>query len=426
MAQQKASKKTPLYTWHLKNGANMLAFGEYEMPLWYPEGAKQEHLSVITHAGLFDTSHMTVVFVSGPDAFDLLQFCFTRDLKRCIGKNHSPLKPGTCVYGVFLNDTGATIDDAILYQIESNNYMIVVNSGMGEVITRHLNQYKGSRYVTVTDLTDRIGKIDIQGPMSAKILLNILKDAEKILNDMDYFTFKGTMDGSGRLGSEVIMLDNIAAFISRTGYTGEFGFEILTSLDTVQLIWETIIAVGKDAGLIPCGLAARDSLRTGALLPLSHQDIGSWLFFNNPWMFALPFNKDKTDFTKNFIGSNALLLAQHGDNTYPFVGSDLRKISTCHPAVVLDNNDKVIGQVLTCVSDMAIGKQDNQIFSVASRHKPDDFEPKGLSCGFIKVNKQLTYGQTVRLKDNRRTIEVMVVKDIRPDRTARCVITDML
>ena len=171
--------------------------------------------------------------------------------------------------------------------------------------------------------------------------------------------------------------------------------------------------------MIPCGLAARDSLRAGAVLPLSHQDIGAWLFKNHPWPFALPCEIDGRGFTKDFVGAVALQRSDSGQYTFPFAGFDLRKVSAAEPAVVVDDTERDIGRVLTCATDMAIGRHDHRIFSIVSPDKPVDFTPRGLSCGFVKVTKPLKPGQIVRLKDKRRTIKVEIVDDIRPDRTAR-------
>jgi len=409
---QQQSKKTLLHDWHVAHGANMAEFGGYRMPLWYPSGAKHEHLAVLTNAGIFDTSHMAAVMVTGKDAFALLQQTFSRDLNICIGKNKNPLKPGRCVYGVFLNEAGHTIDDAIVYQLESEKYMIVVNAGMGGKIAEHLKEHINQYQVKITDLTDKIAKMDIQGLLSGKILMKILKSPEKVLENMSYFSFK----------SDVSLKDGTQILLSRTGYTGEFGFEIFTQPEHFVKLWEIILDAGKDEGIIPCGLAARDSLRAGAVLPLSHQDIGSWLFVNNPWDFALPYNNDKTGFTKEFIGDKAILKAlqdkANAEYTYPFVGYDLRKVGAQDSSVILDSEKESIGKVLTCVSDMGIGIHENLIYSIASPDKPKDFNPAGLCCGFIKVRKRLYPGQILELRDRRRKIKVMITDDIRPDRTA--------
>ncbi len=413
---QQESKKTLLHDWHVAHGANMAEFGGYRMPLWYPSGAKQEHLAVLTNAGIFDTSHMATVMVTGKDAFVLLQQSFSRDLNICPGKNKNPLKHGRCVYGVFLNEAGHTIDDAIVYHLESERYMIVVNAGMGSKIAQHLTSHIKQNQVKITDLTDKIGKMDIQGYLSGKILMKILKSPETVLESMPYFSFK----------SDVSLKDGTRILLSRTGYTGEFGFEIFTQPEHFVKLWEIILDAGKDDGIIPCGLAARDSLRAGAVLPLSHQDIGSWLFINNPWDFALPYNNDKTGFTKEFTGDTSILKAIQDkagvEYTYPFVGYDLRKVGAQDSAVILDSEDESVGKVLTCVSDMGIGIHENRIYSIASPDKPKDFNPAGLCCGFIKVKKRLIPGQVMELRDKRRKIKVMITDDIRPHRTANQLI----
>ena len=188
------AKQTPLYHWHLDHGATMVAFAGWSMPLWYPYGAVTEHQINITKAGIFDTSHMSAVTISGPGAFELLQLCFTKDLNACLEKNRSPLRPGRCVYGAYLDEHGYVIDDAIVYQIGPDKYMTVVNAGMGAAIADHLKGHLQRSAVRITDLTGKVGKIDLQGPMAAKVLMGVLQDAEKVLTDMAYFSFKGHFD----------------------------------------------------------------------------------------------------------------------------------------------------------------------------------------------------------------------------------------
>ncbi|HPQ45089.1 MAG TPA: aminomethyltransferase family protein [Syntrophales bacterium] len=419
-------KQTPLHDWHLEHGANMAVFGGYEMPMWYTSGTKREHLAVLTGAGMFDTSHMAVVMVEGPSALTLLQTCFTKDLDACLGRDKTPLVPGRCAYGVFLNDLGHVRDDAIVSHVSPEMYMIVVNSGMGGQITRHLKDKAGMSDVSIRDLTDGIGKMDIQGPMSAKVLTKMLKDPETVFDGMVCFSFKGFFDNDSPLADTVRLLDGTPVMLSRTGYTGEFGFELYTNPGDLEHVWEMALEAGKDFGLEICGLAARDSLRTGAVLPLSHQDIGSWPFINNPWIFALPFNDDRTDFTKRFIGDEALKNIKAPEYTYPFAGFDLRKVSHGDSTVVIDTDGAEIGVVLTCVTDMAIDRVEGRVYSIASPDKPDGFNPRGLSCGFVRVMKKLSNGDTVGLKDGRRTIQAVIMDDIRPARTARRAIKNML
>jgi aminomethyltransferase len=423
---QKLLKRTPLFGWHSAQGAHMAIFGEYEMPLWYPWGTQTEHLAVLTNAGIFDTSHMAFVMVEGQDAFDLLQFCFSKDLRRCVGKKRAPLETGESVYGVFLNELGEVVDDAIVFCFDHHTYMIVLNSGMGGKVKRHLEAHAGGGNVTLTDLTDRLGKLDIQGPVSARILTCLLQTPGTFLKDLGYFKFRGHFDEKPLAAGAVRLTDGTPILLSRTGYTGEFGFEIFIAPDRLQDLWNMTVNTGKDYGLRPCGLAARDALRAGAGLSLAQQDIGAWTYSNHPWTFALPFNAEKTAFTKAFIGDKALEQIDNPEYTYAFLGDDLRKVSTHAPAIVLDSAGNNIGMVLTCVTDMAIGWCNDRVYSIASPDKPHNFKPAGLSCGFIKVITRLNYGQQVTLADRRRKIKVTIVKDIRPDRTAHRPMQEML
>lgn len=422
---QEETKKTPLYHWHVTHGANMTPFAGWSMPLWYPSGAVAEHQTVVTAAGVFDTSHMCVITVIGHGSYELLQLAFTKDLRACVGKGRGPLHPGKCVYGAFLNEQGEVMDDAILYQHGPDNYMAVINAGMGAIITDHLKAHMQRTNVRITDLTEKVGKIDLQGPMSAKVLMKVLRDSERVLRDMTFFNFKGHFD-SGFHTADTFLENGTSVLISRTGYTGEFGFEIFVDPEQLAGVWEMILQSGDEIELLPCGLAARDSLRAGACLPLSHQDIGPWPFINHPWPFALPYTETGTAFTKKFMGDKILEMKENAAHTYAFVGYDPRKVSTSDPGVVLDSKGNEIGVVLTCVADMAIGLHNGRIFSLASPDKPTDFKPRGLSCGFVKVRAKLTAGQEVELKDNRRRIKVTIVHDIRPDRTARSPMREMM
>jgi aminomethyltransferase len=403
----------------------MITFAGWSMPLWYPAGAVSEHQINITNAGIFDTSHMSVVTIEGPASFDLLQLCFTRDLNACLGTNRGPLTPGRCVYGAYLDDQGGTIDDAIVYQLGPEAYITVVNAGMGAEIADHLTVHAHGPEVSVTDLTNKVGKMDLQGPMSAKILMKVLQNPQNVLEGMTYFSFKGHFDSRSDM-ADTLLEDGTPVLLSRTGYTGEFGFEIFVELQHVVKVWELTVGAGHDLGLLPCGFAARDSLRTGACLPLSHQDIGPWPFINHPWTFALPYDERSGIFTKKFIGDTVLAFREKAEHTYPFVGYDPRKVSVHDPAVVLDSDGNEIGVVLTCVSDMAIARHDSRIYSMASPDKPENFKPRGLSCGFVRVKSMLAPGKEIDLRDSRREIKVMIVEDIRPDRTAGRPMQEMM
>ena len=417
-------KTTPLNRWHREHGANMANFGGFDMPLWYESGVKNEHLAVVQSAGIFDTSHMACVMVTGKDALTLLQLCHTRDL--------SSLKEGRCVYGVILNFKGHVIDDAIVYRFTAEHYMVCVNAGMGGDVAAHLEKYSETMDVTVKDLSEKLAKMDIQGKNSAKILSKILEDPEAVFESMPYFSFKGYFNDNAPYSSVVKLKNGTPVLLSRSGYTGEFGFEIFVAPEAIVELWNDILKAGEEFGIMACGLGARDSLRTGSVLPLSHQDVGSWKFINNPWMFALPINPDLpvnddgtrslTDpsvFTKSFIGMDALTEPDDITFTLPFVGDNLRKVAAGEESRVIDNEGNDIGQVLTCATDMAIGWHDGCILSIASPDLPEGFKAKGISCGFVRVTRMLQKGEKVTLQEGKRKISVTITDDVRPDRTAR-------
>ena len=409
------TKQTVLHSWHVANGANMALFGNYDMPLWYNTGAKAEHLAVIQGAGIFDTSHMAAVSVQGKGARELLQHCLSKNIDSCLGQGKSPLIDGRCVYGVFLKADGTVIDDAIVYQLQTEFFLVVVNAGMGGEIARHLVENCGDGAVTVEDLTDRVGKMDIQGPESARVLGKIIKNPATVFDRLVYFSCKGGF-ADLQTSTSVELLDGTPLLLSRTGYTGEFGFELFLPIDRLPSVWAMVLEAGKEKGLLACGLASRDSLRAGAVLPLSHQDIGPWPFLNNPWPFALPFNDDQTGFSKDFIGAKALLQSKWDKHTLPFAGFDPRKIAAGDDNFVTSESGERLGSILTCTTDMAIGRIDGAIVSVAGNTQ---FQAKGLCCGFVLLDKQCSPGDIVILSDGKRKIKVEIRTDIRPNRTAR-------
>lgn len=418
-----AKKQTPLFDWHKAHGANIVEFGDYLMPVWYGS-ARAEHLAVVSQAGLFDCSHMATIRVFGKDAYELLQWCFTRNLDACVGKDNAPLTDGKCVYGLFLDEHGHAIDDSIVYKIQDGEFMVEVNASMGGAVAKHLTEQAKGRDVRVIDLTDQLGKIDIQGPASIKTMAKLLKNPEAVFDKLPYFSAKGHFDPASTVAGQVQMLDGTPLLLSRSGYTGEVGFEMFVARAHTMKVWEAIMAAGEEFGLTACGLAARDSLRAGAVLPLSHQDIGHWPCIRNPWPFALPFAPAGDGFTKVFLGSAALEKATDAPYTLTFVGHDLRKVDAHGAKVHLDG--KEIGTVLTCVTDMAIGRHEGKIYSIATPDKPEGLTIKGLCCGFIKVDSKLAPGTAVEIRDGKRAIQVRIETDVRPDRSARKALKSFL
>jgi aminomethyltransferase len=426
MANISSLRTTPLHDWHLQHNANMAEFGGYHMPLWYTSGAKKEHLAVIKQAGMFDTSHMAVITVEGEGSFSLLQSCFTKDISRCIGRNHQPLSEGRSVYGLFLQQDGSVLDDAIVSLLSPKRYMIVVNSGMGSMVAEHLRSHCVDN-TEIIDFTDQLGKIDIQGPSAGYIIGSLFDNPDEVLHDMAYFSFKGDISQNSQ--STLCTKGGIELLLSRTGYTGEFGFELFVRAADTMHMWQALLDAGKKHGVVTCGLASRDSLRAGAMLPLSHQDIGNWLFANTPWSFVLPWAETSNGFTKQFIGAEAVMAGSDASFTYGFAGYDPRKLPAGDTTIVMDSNNRQLGRLLTCTTDMAIGRSNGHIFSVASpvsAGRPADFIARGLCCGFIIADRPCKRGEKVLLSDGKRRLAVEIRDEVRPDRTARRPIGQMI
>lgn len=402
-------RTTPLHASHRELGATLSPFGGWEMPLWYKAGAIREHLSVVQHAGLFDTSHMDLLFIKGDKAGDFLNYAFTRDM--------AGAAVGRCLYGAFLDDRGHCLDDGIIYPMDDRRFVVVINASQAEPISAHLMTLPGADAVEISQPAKRLAKLDLQGPASPRILKRLVANHDEVFERFPYFTFKGDFDLDA---STIELVDGIPVLLSRTGYTGEAGFEIFLPADSAQKVWNLILNSSDAEQVLPCGLAARDSLRTGAVLALSHQDIGPWPFINHPWPLALPFGKDGKSFIKKFHG-DAALDADKTDHTLPFVGFDPRRVDP-HDAVVL-HDGKETGIVTTIVSDMAVGRVDGAIVSLSSPDKPSGWNPKGLACGFVRVKHPLPAGTEITLKDKRREIKVVISADIRPARTARMALS---
>lgn len=230
-------KRTPLYAEHVAAGAKLVSFAGYEMPVQYGTGILAEHQAVRTRAGLFDVSHMGEIEVRGPQALNLVQSVTTNDA--------STLTVGQAQYSVICREDGGCIDDCIVYRFE-DVYMIVVNASNRAKDLAWIMEHAAKFDVQVEDKSDEIALIAIQGPKAQNILAR-LTDTD--LNGIRYYHFS-TGDVAGA-----------PAIISRTGYTGEDGFELYINEGDALKVWRQLLEAGASDGLIPAGLGSRDSLR---------------------------------------------------------------------------------------------------------------------------------------------------------------------
>ena len=237
--------KTPLYDCHLSGSATIVPFAGYLLPVQYPTGIITEHNAVRQAAGLFDVSHMGEVAFSGSDALKNLNYLLTNDFTSMVD--------GQVRYSVMCNEQGGCVDDLIVYKINEEKYWVVVNASNRhkDVEWMHANV---SGNVVVEDISDSIAQLALQGPLAKEILLQLVSEDDL---PTKYYTFH-----------EEVMIGGLKCLISQTGYTGESGYEIYLSHEEAPLLWDILLATGKDKGLIPCGLGARDTLRLEAAMPL--------------------------------------------------------------------------------------------------------------------------------------------------------------
>lgn len=230
-------KRTPMHAEHVRLGGRMVPFAGWEMPVQYPTGILEEHRAVRTNAGLFDVSHMGEIDVRGPDALALVQHVTTNDA--------SKLAVGQAQYSVMCRDDGGAIDDCIVYRFPGR-YMVVVNASNRDKDRDWIESHARSRDVEVDDVSDDIALLALQGPKAASILARVTATN---LSDIEYYHFAEAA------------VDGILAVISRTGYTGEDGFELYVPAAESARLWQRLLEVGAADGLVPVGLGARDSLR---------------------------------------------------------------------------------------------------------------------------------------------------------------------
>ena len=237
MVTKPAVRRTPLYEAHVAAGARMVPFAGWEMPVQYT-GILDEHRAVRLRAGLFDVSHMGEIDIRGPGALELLQHLTCNDVAR--------LRPGRIQYTALTLPNGAPVDDLLIYCRGEGDYLLVVNASNAAKDLAWIREHGGERDVRVDDAGDRWAQLALQGPRAEGIR---------------YYRFR-----EGRVS-------DVPTLVSRTGYTGEDGFELYVAPEHAQTIWYALLAQGAPHGLVPAGLGARDTLRLEARMALYGNDL---------------------------------------------------------------------------------------------------------------------------------------------------------
>ena len=322
-SQTSAPSTTPLYDTHVALGAKMVPFAGYLMPLHYPGGSTAEHIAVRTRVGLFDVSHMGELVVRGPDAAQFVDTVTTAAATR--------LDIGQVRYSTILAANGTIVDDCLVYR-RTDAVMLVVNASNRAAVLAHLYHYADRFECTIDDDSDETALLALQGPLAATVLARHTRVA---LDTLRYYYFTEAS------------VAGVPALISRTGYTGEDGFELYVPADDAVALW---IALMSDGDVAPAGLAARDTLRLEMAMPLYGHELDAT---TTPLDAALDW---VVDFKKpSFIGREALLAQRAAGPLRRLVGFRLDERAIPRPSYRVYADDTLVGQVCSGTMSPTLG-----------------------------------------------------------------------
>ncbi|MBN2255970.1 MAG: glycine cleavage system aminomethyltransferase GcvT [Deltaproteobacteria bacterium] len=336
-------KRTPLYDRHIRLGARIIDFGGWDMPVQYTT-VIEEHKATRQAAGLFDICHMGEIDVKGSGAFDFLQIVMSRNLE---GQ-----KEGTMRLSVMTTEQGGVIDDLTIYLIEDNWYRIVTNAGTKDKDLAWMVKLKDKRGFTgveIVDMSDAIGKVDIQGPESHAVLAPLVRDD---VTSLKYYHFIETV------------IEDIPVLVSRSGYTGEDGFEIYGDADNIGEVWDTLLAAGADRGLLPVGLGARDTLRLESGFMLYGNDMDETttpLEVTYGWVSNLE---------KDFVGSDILRKQREEGVKKKLVGFEMLDRGIARHGYKVFKDGSEVGEVTSGTFAPTVGKAIGMAFVPPSLKEP--------------------------------------------------------
>lgn len=321
-------KNTSLTEKHIALGAKMVPFAGYNMPVQYA-GLTQEHHCVRNNVGVFDVSHMGEFWISGPKAFDLIQFATSNDV--------SKLFDGKIQYSCLPNATGGIVDDLLVYRVNEEMYLLVVNASNIDKDWNHLSELNKEFGATMVNKSDDTSLLAVQGPKAAAALQSL---TDMALSDMEYYTFKiGTFAD----------VENVV--VSTTGYTGAGGFEIYFQNENANEMWDKIFAAGASQGIEPIGLGARDTLRLEMGFCLYGNDINDT---TSPLEAGLGWI---TKFSAPFLNSENLKAQKEAGVTRKLVAFEMidRGIPR-HDYEIGDANGNVVGVVTSGTQSPSLEK----------------------------------------------------------------------
>lgn len=317
-------KTTCLHDRHVKMGALMSPFAGFDMPIEY-NGIVEEHNAVRQNCGVFDVSHMGEVEVTGPEACKFVNYIFSNDIKDA--------EPGTVHYGMFLNERGGVVDDLLVYKRAQEDYFLVINAANIDKDVAWIEKQAAKFDVKVDNQSEVYAELAIQGPNAEKVMREVLGIDNA---DLSFYTFK-------HIGEE----NGYPIVVSRTGYTGEDGFELYASADYIIKAWDKLM----EAGVQACGLGCRDTLRFEAGLPLYGDELTDDV---TPVEAALSMfvKLDKPE----FIGKEVCAQQKAEGVKRKSVGLKLEGNAIArHGYEVLNENDEKVGEVTTGYRSITLG-----------------------------------------------------------------------
>ena len=327
--------KTCLHDRHVKLGALMSPFGGFDMPIQYKD-IPTEHNAVRQEVGVFDVSHMGEVRISGPDAYRYVQHIFVNDVKDA--------PDGQIFYGMMCHENGGTVDDLLVYKVNDNEYFLVINASNIAKDVKWIMENADNFDVNIEDESLYYGELAVQGPKAEEVLKTILGLP---LEEIAFYNFK------------TYHIDDEDVIISRTGYTGEDGFEVYGSHDFTVRLWDKLM----DAGVQPCGLGCRDTLRFEVGLPLYGDELADDI---------TPLEASLSMFVKldkeEFIGKEALALQKAEGVRRRIVGIELEGNAIPRHGYPVEVNGEVVGEVTTGYRSISTGKS----VAMAMIQKPFD------------------------------------------------------
>jgi aminomethyltransferase len=312
-------KKTPLFNAYERYGGKVIDFAGWALPVQY-EGIIPEHEAVRNAAGLFDVSHMGEVDVKGPQAFDFVQNLVTNDI--------SVLEDNQILYTLMCYPNGGTVDDLLVYKFNNEHFYLVINAGNIDKDYAWMLENKGNYDMELTHLSNEVAEVALQGPNAQEVLQRLTNTD---LSEIKFFYCKRDVEIAG-----------VKCLVSRTGYTGEDGFEVYAAPEYIELLWDKILGAGKDLGLKPAGLGCRDTLRFEATLPLYGNELTQDI---TPLEAGLGF------FVKlgkeNFIGKDALVKQKEEGLKRKIVGFEMKDRGIPRHGYEVAVNGEVVGFVTT-------------------------------------------------------------------------------